>query len=69
MTKQAYVAGIIYPLNNIELTYRISTNSFLPRIAVAEKTSSITSCLEAHADFFRLLMKGIFDPFDKKLIF
>ena len=29
--------------------------------------------LEAHADFFRLLMKGIFDPyvlwpFDKKLI-
>ena len=32
-----------------------------------------TSCLEAHAGFFRLLMKGIFDPyvlrpFDKKLI-
>ena len=35
--------------------------------------SSNTSCLEAHAGFFRLLMKGIFDtyvqgPFDKKLI-
>ena len=24
--------------------------------------SSNTSCLEAQADFFRLLMKGIFDP-------
>ena len=35
--------------------------------------SSDTSCLEAHAGFFWLLMKGIFDPsvlwpFDKKLI-
>ena len=26
-------------------------------------TSSNTSCLEAHAGFFRLLMKGIFDPY------
>ena len=26
-------------------------------------TSSNTSHLEAHADFFRLLMKGIFDPY------
>ena len=25
--------------------------------------SSDTSCLEAHAGFFRLLMKGIFDPY------
>ena len=31
--------------------------------------SSHMSRLEAHAGFFRLLMKGIFDPFDKKLIF
>ena len=43
-----------------ELTYRIVA-------------SSNTSCLEAHAGFFRLLMNGIFDPyvlwtFDKKLI-
>ena len=35
--------------------------------------SSNTSYLEAHAGFFRLLMKGVFDPyvlppFDKKLI-
>ena len=30
--------------------------------------SSNTSRLETHAGFFRLLMKGIFDPFDKKLI-
>ena len=27
-------------------------------------TSSNTSCLEAHAGFFRLLMKGIFDPYE-----
>ena len=25
--------------------------------------SANTSCLEAHAGFFRLLMKGIFDPY------
>ena len=25
--------------------------------------SSNTSCLEAHAGFFRLLMKGVFDPY------
>ena len=25
--------------------------------------SSNSSCLEAHAGFFRLLMKGIFDPY------
>jgi hypothetical protein len=25
--------------------------------------STNTSCLKAHADFFRLLMKGIFDPY------
>ena len=35
--------------------------------------SSNTSCLEAHAELFRLLIKGIFDPyvlepFDKMLI-
>ena len=30
--------------------------------------SSNTSCLEAYAGFFRLLMKRIFYPFDKKLI-
>jgi cadmium resistance protein CadD (predicted permease) len=30
--------------------------------------SSNTSYLEAHAGFFRLLMKGIFDAFGKKYI-
>ena len=35
--------------------------------------SSNMACLEAHAGFFKMLMKGIFDPgvlwpFDKKLI-
>ena len=32
-------------------------------------TSSNTSHLKAHVGFFRLLMKGIFGPFDKKLAF
>ena len=36
--------------------------------------SSNTTCSEAHADFFRLLMKRVFNPyalrpFDKKLTF
>ena len=30
--------------------------------------SSNTSCLEAHAGFFRLLMKGIFGPYVQGLI-
>ena len=41
--------------------------------AYCKVTSSNTSRIEAHAGFFRLLLKGIFDPyvlrpFDKKLI-
>ena len=48
-------------------TYSIQ-GKYLRKVA-----SSNTSRLEAHADFFRLLMKGILDPyvlwpFDKKLI-
>jgi hypothetical protein len=38
---------------------------FLRYLKVA---SSDMSCLEAHEGFFSLFMKGIFDPFDKKLI-
>ena len=46
---------------------------FQQQIAYHKVSSSNMSRLEAHADFFRLLMKGIFDPyvlwpFDKKLI-
>ena len=47
---------------------------FLPLLLIYRKVaSSNTSRLEAHAGFFRLLMKGIFDPyvlchFDKKFI-
>ena len=42
--------------------------------AYCKVASSNTSRLEAYAGFFRLLMKGIFDPdvlwpFDQKLIF
>ena len=32
-------------------------------IVYRKVVSSNTSCLEAHAGFFRLLMKGIFDPY------
>ena len=44
-----------------------------PSLEYRKVASSNTSCLEAHAGFFRSLMKGIFDPytlwpFDKKLI-
>ena len=51
----------------------LSTTSGLPS-AHRKVVSSNTSRLEAHAGFFRLLMKGIFEPyvlwpFDKKLIF
>ena len=38
------------------------TNS-LTKIIYRKVTSSNTSRLEAHAGFFRLLMKGIFDPY------
>ena len=31
-------------------------------VAYRKVVSSNTSCLEAHADIFRLLMEGIFDP-------
>ena len=31
--------------------------------AYLQVESSNTSCLEAHAGFFRLLMQGIFDPY------
>ena len=32
-------------------------------VTYSKFASSNTSCLEAHACFFRLLMKGIFDPY------
>ena len=48
-------------------------NNFWNRIINHRKVaSSNTSCLEAHADIYRLLMNVIFDAYvlwDKKLIF
>ena len=43
-------------------------------VCTIKVASSNTPCLEAHAGFFRLFMKGIFDPyvlwpFGKKLVF
>ena len=53
----------------------ISQNFWRPNeITYRKVVSSNTSHLEAHAGFFRMLMKGIFDAyvlghFDKKIIF
>ena len=35
----------------------------LPKFIYRKVTSCNSSCLEAHAGFFRLIMKGIFDPY------
>ena len=44
--------------------YVISENATLKVKKTYRKVaSSNTSCFEAHARFFRLLMKGIFDPY------
>ena len=52
----------------------VSSKAFKFLITVKLWVLTRTFCLEAHVDFFRLLMKGIFDPyvllpFDKKSIF
>ena len=39
------------------------SSKFLKNMIYLKVTSSNTSCLEAHAGFFRFLMKGIFDPY------
>ena len=39
------------------------SSKFLKNMIYLKVTSSNTSRLEAHAGFFRLLMKGIFDPY------
>ena len=64
----------------LEFTWKLKFSDFLKNFSSRPKTfmyrkvaSSNTSRLEAHAGFFQLLMKGIFDPyvlwtFDKKLI-
>ena len=57
---------------HLPTNYTISQNSTI-YYGYRRVASSNSSCLEAHAGFFRLLMKGIFDPyvlwpFDKKLI-
>ena len=38
-------------------------SSYETKFAFHKVASSNTSRLEAHAGFFRLLMKGIFDPY------
>ena len=40
-----------------------SCEGFLRNLIYRKVDSSITSRLEAHAGFFRLLMKGILDPY------
>ena len=60
--------SFFYSIFRFELSLFCQTSSNYRKVA-----SSNTSCLEGHAGFFKLLMKGIFDPyvlssFDKKLI-
>ena len=49
---------LLFPMTFFELE-AISSNNLTYR----KVTSSNTSHLEAHAGFFRLLMKGIFNPY------
>ena len=59
-----------YPLLGSSLTNILQVVEFHALI-YCKVLNSNTSRLEAHAGFFGLLMKGIFDPyvpFDKKLI-
>ena len=59
-----------YPLLGSSLTNILQVVEFHV-LTYCKVLNSNTSRLEAHAGFFRLLMKGIFDPyvpFDKKLI-
>ena len=68
--KKYEALDIPYPADNVSASVR--TNPFLSKYR--KVASSNTSCLEAHASLFRLLMKGIFEPylllaFDKKLVF
>ena len=51
--------AIIVILSEIKPPLNISR----PQKTYCKVASSHTSCLEAHRDFFRLLMKGIFDPY------
>ena len=65
-----------YILKNKHVNWHIkfSEGAFTIYFAYRIVASSSPSRIEAHAGLFRLLMKGIFDPyvlwpFDKKLIF
>ena len=41
----------------------LKTNTEIEDFDYRKVASSCPSCLEAHAGFFRLLMKGIFGPY------
>ena len=51
-------------LSPFSIAQRLSLDQLLLFLHTYRKVaSSNTSCLEAHVGFFRLLMKGIFDPY------
>ena len=54
------VGGLnLVPCKNLTISFHL----ILKGIIYSKVVSSNTSCLEANADFFRLLVKGIFDPY------
>ena len=60
---QCAVFGLIY-YENKKSNYLTNENSRSNTFSTYYKVaSSNTFCFEAQADFFRLLMKGIFDPY------
>ena len=53
---------------NIGKSKKFQTQKYICEVRYRKVASSNMSRLEAHAGFFRLLMKGIFDPSDKNVI-
>ena len=52
-----------HPFHSYIIIFIIIGFGSQPSLAYRKVESSNTSCLEAHAGFFKLLMKGIFDPY------
>ena len=74
MTSICTSAALVYSLSLQTTMGQTSSCSRIQTLAYRKVASSNTSRLEAQAGFFRLLMKGIFNPyvlwpFDKKSIF
>ena len=65
LTKQVRPKRLGRSKNTCLLLQQASYSNLLYNIVA----SASPSCIETHVGLFRLLMKGIIDPFDEKLIF